>query len=111
MVRRISSLTAFALLISTLAFADTLQGRVSKTGAASFDLTVFDAQGRPYPNGLHLLTDSKTKFTGVISSSNLRVQDAVQTNVSRLKDGRFVFLQIFIVCGGQAFQLIDGQNL
>jgi len=79
-------LTAFP----SLAMADTIQGRVAKTGMASFDLTVFDAQGRPYPNGLHLLTDSKTKFSGgVTSSSALRVQDAVQANVSRLKDGRW----------------------
>ena len=70
-------------------FADTVQGRVAKTGMASVDLTVFDAQGRPYPNGLRLLTDSKTKFVGVSSTSSLRVQDAVQVNVSRLKDGRW----------------------
>ncbi len=89
MVRRISSLTVFALLISSFAYADTLQGRVAKTGMASVDLTVFDAQGRPYPNGLHLLTDSKTKFSGVSSSAGLRVQDAVQVDVSRLKDGRW----------------------
>ncbi len=71
------------------ALADTVQGRVAKTGMASVDLTVFDGQGRPYPNGLRLLTDSKTKFVGVSSSSNLRVQDAVQADVSRLKDGRW----------------------
>ena len=76
-------------LLPALSFADTLQGRVAKTGMASIDLTVFDAQGRPYPNGLHLLTDSKTKFAGVASSAGLRVQDAVQVNVSRLKDGRW----------------------
>ena len=90
MNRKVSSLVVSILfLFPGLALADTIQGRVAKTGVASLDLTVFDAQGRPYPNGLHLLTDYKTKFTGVASSSNLRVQDAVQTNVSRLKDGRW----------------------
>ncbi len=77
---------AFFLLLAfpSVALAETIQGRVSKTGAASLDITVFDAQGRPYPNSLHLLTDSKTKFTGVTSSSKLRVQDPVQASVSRL---------------------------
>jgi hypothetical protein len=84
---------AITLLLLTLfpvsAFADAIQGRVVKTGMASLDLTVFDPQGRPYPSGLHLLTDSKTKFSGVSSSSSLRIQDPVQAQVSRLKDGRW----------------------
>ena len=82
--------TIFLLMIfPSTAMAEAVQGRVVKTGFASFDLTVFDAQGRPYPNSLHLLTDSKTKFTGVASSAGLRVQDAVQTNLTHTKDGRW----------------------
>ena len=58
-----------------------------KTSAAGLDLTVYDAQGRMYPNALRLKTDYKTKFSGVSSASALRLKDPVQVVLSQSKDG------------------------
>ena len=69
------------------AYADTIQGRVANIAWKTLDMTVYDAQGRPYPNTLHLKTDSSTKYAGVSSSSALKKGDPVQTVVSQDKTG------------------------
>lgn len=77
----------FVFLFSAPAFADTVQGSVTRTSASGIDLTVYDPQGKPYPNGLHLKTDQKTKVSGMASVSALRRADFVQADVRRENDG------------------------
>jgi hypothetical protein len=75
------------LSLAIPASADTIQGSVRRTSIDGIDLTVYDTQGRPYPNGLHLKMDQKTKFAGVPSKSGLRPSDFVQVDVRQENDG------------------------
>jgi osmotically inducible lipoprotein OsmB len=83
---------AFAAFLLSFAFpsfalADTVQGTVLKTGWTALDLTVYDAQGRPYPNPLHLKVDSQTRVSGVSSPAALRPKDSVRVDVRQEKNG------------------------
>ncbi len=85
---RILLLTVVLVLsVLILAFADTLQGRVVSASSSALNLTVFDSQGRPYPNTLHLKVDNHTTTSGVSSAANLRRNDPVQVEVSQEKSG------------------------
>lgn len=86
-VRTLGAALLLALAFPSAALADVIQGSVVKTGAASLELAVYDAQGRMYPNTLRLKTDLKTKFSGVSSAAGLRLKDPVQVSVSPMKDG------------------------
>lgn len=77
----------FTLFVSSPALADTVQGHIARKTSSGIDLTVYDPQGRPYPNGLHLKVDMKTKLSGAASSASLRQGDLVQADVRRENDG------------------------
>lgn len=78
---------ALFLSFPALAFADTVQGRVATVSPGALDMTVYDSQGRPYPNTLHLKVDSRTRLNGFSSATNLRKQDAVSVDVRQEKTG------------------------
>ncbi len=82
-------LLAAVLFLSfpALAFADTVQGRVAAAGTSALDMTVYDGQGRPYPNALHLKVDRYTRLDGVSSPTLLRQQDPVSVQVSQEETG------------------------
>jgi hypothetical protein len=84
-VKKFWLLLAF-LSLTVSASADTIQGSVRRTTIDGVDLTVYDRQGRPYPNGLHLKLDQRTKFAGVASKSGLRASDFVQVDVRQEND-------------------------
>lgn len=86
MVRILRFAVFFLLCFSMPAWADTVQGRIARTASSGVDLTVFDGQGRPYPNGLHLKVDQKTRYGGVPSSSGFRQGDWVQADVRQEND-------------------------
>jgi uncharacterized membrane protein YeaQ/YmgE (transglycosylase-associated protein family) len=69
---------------SAAAFADTVQGRVAAVSSVALDMTVYDAQGNPYPNTLHIKVDSRTQLIGFSSVVSLRKQDAISTEVKQL---------------------------
>src|SRR5262245_2369096 len=71
------------LLLPSFALADTLQGVISRKTFSGIDLTVYDAQGRAYPNGLHLKTDGKTRVSG---TDSLHAGDFVQADVRQEND-------------------------
>ena len=71
----------FLLSFSSVVFADAVQGRVARVNSHALDLTVYDAQGRPYPNALHLKVDGRTRLSGVPSLAAFRSQDPVSANV------------------------------
>lgn len=83
------------------AFAEVISGRVVKTGPASLAITVFDAQGRPYPNALAMKTSYRTKFSGITSPSALRLQDAVTVDVSRQNDGSWQAVSVTKLAASQ----------
>lgn len=78
-----------ALAVPCLAMAETMQGRVVSAGRSGIEVTVYDAQGRPYPNNLQLIVDSRTDFYGVDSSAWLNGGDLVETRVSQQESGQW----------------------
>ena len=82
-------LTALALglfvFLQSAAYADTIQGRIARVSPGALDVTVYDPQGRPYPNNLQLMTDSRTEVNGASSLYDLRTNDAVSIEVSQLE--------------------------
>ena len=85
---RILLLTIVLVLSTPLwALADTVQGRVAGVSQSALDLTVYDSQGRPYPNKLHLKIDTRTTYSGVSSAAKLWKNDPVEVGVSQEKSG------------------------
>lgn len=76
-----------AILFSREAFADTVEGTVSYVNSRQLDLTVYDAQGRPYPNILRLKVDGQTKTSGVSSVTMLKKRDVVRADVKQESGG------------------------
>ncbi len=80
-------LAVFILSFPAVVLADTVQGRVAAISSSALDLIVYDTQGRPYPNRLHLKVDSHTRANGVPSVAAFRKQDPVSANVRQEKAG------------------------
>ena len=70
-----------AVIFQTVAYADTIEGRVAGFSAQALDVTVYDPQGRPYPQNLHVKTDYRTRVSGISSLANLRRNDAISLDV------------------------------
>ncbi len=85
---------ALVAVLQTTAFADTIEGRVAGTTSQGIDMTVYDPQGRPYPNNLHLKTDYRTQFSGVSSGSALRRGDPISAEVNQEEGGAWLATQI-----------------
>jgi len=77
----------FILLFSAAALADTVQGRVASISSSALDMTVYDGQGRPYPNALHLKVDGSTVVSGTSSLAMLQNNDAISAGVSQESSG------------------------
>ncbi len=75
------------LLFPALALADTVQGRVAAVNSGALDMTVYDSQGRPYPNALRLEVDAFTRYSGVSSVAILRRNDPIAVDVSQEREG------------------------
>lgn len=84
---RVLSSALFMAVISTQAFADTIEGRVAGSDPRGIAVTVYDPQGRPYPNNLPLVIDQRTQLRGAGSFSNLRRGDAISADVTRQESG------------------------
>lgn len=87
--------TGFLTLILLLSFhglasADSVQGRVIDATRTGLDMTVYDADGRPYPNALHINIDRRTQMNGILSPAQLRRADVVLADVSKDSDGTWV---------------------
>ncbi len=79
---------AVSLFMSgSYAFADTIEGRIASSRSTGVELTVFDAQGRPYPNNLKLKVDNFTRLNNFPSMSGLKKQDLVRVDVKQGRDG------------------------
>ncbi len=79
---RLGSLAlVFLTALQASAFADAIEGRVARVSSTGLDVIVYDPQGRPYPNQLHLNTDSRTRVRGVSSLSALRNHDAIGAQI------------------------------
>ena len=76
---------AMALLVFSqgAAYADNIEGRIARVSPGTLEVTVYNPQGRPYPNNLGLRTDSRTRLSGVTSLSQLRAQDPVSIEVTQ----------------------------
>ena len=83
------SVFAFVLVLvvflQSAAYADTIQGRVAGVSPGTLGITVYDPQGRPYPNNLMLKTDYRTQVNGVSSLSQLRAEDPISVEVTQEK--------------------------
>ena len=77
------------LSFSVPAFADVVQGQVVTANSGTLTLTVFDAQGKPYPNTLHLKTDYQTKMTGYSNAAPPRAKDRVRVDARQEKSGQW----------------------
>ena len=86
-VRSGSLVLVLLSVLQTSAFADAVEGRVAQSGPQELDVVVYDAQGRPYPNALHLKVDGRTRLNGVTSASELGPNDAVGAEVRREESG------------------------
>ncbi len=82
-LRLASSILALLVFFQGAAYADTIEGRIARVKPGALEVTVYDPQGRPYPNNLNLKTDRQTRVAGVSSLSQLRAKDAVSINVSQ----------------------------
>lgn len=78
-----ASVLALLVLLQCSAYADTIEGRVVDVRPGTLELTVHDPEGRPYPNNLHLKTDSYTRLRGFTSLEQLRRQDPVSIDVTQ----------------------------
>ena len=96
-------------LLPSIAMADTVQGTVAGTSRNAVDLTVFDSQGKAYPNKLHLKVDSYTRFNGFSSISSIRKKDAVLADVSQEKSGMWRVDSISKLQGTQTVQQTPAQ--
>lgn len=99
-----ASLTiALLILLQGAAFADGIEGRIARVNPRALDVTVYDAQGRPYPNNLQVKTDSRTTVYGVSSLSQLRKNDPVRIDVSQEESGTWRANEV------QLFQEVDAR--
>ena len=80
-VRSVSFSLILVCVLQAMALAESVEGRVVQTGPRSVDMVVYDAQGRPYPNALHLTVDRNTQLAGFTSLSQLRSNDALGAQV------------------------------
>ena len=87
--RRFCMIAVLALSFSSVAFADVVQGRVASSSPGLLALTVFDAQGRPYPNTLRLKVDNRTKMTGYSNASLPRSKDMVRVDARQESSGQW----------------------
>ena len=87
MKRSLFILTWALLWMPASALADSVQGRVVSVSPSAVAVTVYDAQGKPYPNALQLKVDNKTRVSGVPSVAAFRKQDPVLAQVSQDKTG------------------------
>ena len=86
-IRILSLSLIFLSAFQASSFADTIQGRAARVSARQLDVTVYDAQGRPYPHTLALKIDRNTRVTGIRAVTDLRVNDAVGAQVSQMEAG------------------------
>ena len=89
LLRRLCMVTVLALSFSGVAFADVVQGRVASSSPGLLALTVFDAQGRPYPNTLRLKVDNRTKMTGYSNAALPRSKDMVRVDARQESSGQW----------------------
>ena len=80
-VRSVALVLILCVFSQISAWADAVQGRVAAAGPQSLDMTVYDPQGRPYPNALHLNVDATTEVSGASSISELRPNDPIEVDV------------------------------
>jgi hypothetical protein len=81
--RLTSLILASLLVLQTFAYADNIEGRIAGIRPGGLEVTVYDPQGRPYPNHLNLVTDRRTRLSGVTSLSQLRRDDPVSIDVTQ----------------------------
>ena len=87
---RLSSLIVTLLVFGQAAvFADSIEGRVAQADQDNLSIVVYDAQGHPYQNQLHLKVDGRTQVRGVSSVSALRQNDAIGAEVSQEETGNW----------------------
>ena len=82
-----SLVLVFLTVLQAAAFADSIEGRVARVSSQALDVTVYDAQGRPYPNALHLKVDNRTELRGITSILDLRPNEAVGAEVRQEEAG------------------------
>ena len=82
-------LAALFLFVCAEARADVVQGRVVSASSSAISLTVFDAQGRPYPNTLKLKMDNVTKLSGYSYASLPRSKDMVRVDARQERTGQW----------------------
>lgn len=100
-----SGLWVFVFLcgIQAAAFADSVEGRVARADENSLDMVVYDPQGRPYQNQLHLKVDGRTIVRGVRSVEYLRPNDPIGVTARQEESGAWRADDVTL------FQQIDAQ--
>lgn len=100
-----SGLWVFVFLfgLQAAAFADAIEGRVAYADDRSLDMVVYDPQGRPYQNQLHLKVDDRTVVRGVRSVAYLRPNDPVGVTARQEESGAWRADDVTL------FQQIDAQ--
>ncbi len=84
-IRMASLVLVLGILFQGVAFADNIEGRIAGVRPGALEVTVYDPQGRPYPNNLQLSTDSRTRVYGARYLSELRPNDPVSIEVTQLE--------------------------
>jgi hypothetical protein len=77
-------------LLQTAAFADVVEGRVSRVSSSVLDLVVYDRNGRPYPNALPIKVNLRTKLSGIKKITDLKRNDAAGADVHQEESGLWV---------------------
>jgi hypothetical protein len=88
-LRSISLALVSLVVLQASAFADVIEGRVADSDSRSLDVSVYDPQGRPYPNNLRLGIDSRTRVRGAESLDDLRQGDPISADVRQLESGNW----------------------
>src|SRR5258708_4645357 len=88
-IRPVSLAVVLLISLQLSAFADEIQGRVVQSNPDALVVTVYDAQGRPYPNSLSLRVDNYTQVVGVGSPLDLRPQDPIGAQIHQLETGEW----------------------
>lgn len=86
-IRSGALILALLVALPIAAWADSIEGRVVSATPQNLEVTVYDAQGRPYPNALNLAVDGGTQVNGISNVSDLRPNDPVGVQVHQTEAG------------------------
>lgn len=102
-MRLVSLVLVGLVAFQAAGWADTIEGRVAQVYHDSLEVTVYDPNGRPYPNRLAVNVDEYTRLAGISSLRQLDSGDPISVDVRQEESGAWHAQKITL------FQEIDAR--